>query len=585
MFRREYCFIENTGGTFLSSTDLFAAAKEAGFLGFEGKERSADRFTGTGGFNPAEKGGGGANPALRQSPYGVELSGRGYPLRFRVRVPHKGVYKITVTIHGGNSGVAGLQLFTGRRNLVKRDVNIAAGDIFTCSFYCHVCEYIPVIGKPAMLDCSVYAGVLGAPARLSAVTAEEASAPTLFLAGDSLVTDYDGLYPYNPLLNGGSWGQNLLPYFSRAAVNNQAHGGMTANCFRTDGHWDIVDANIRSGDIFMMEFGHNDQKRRNLKAFDQYASHLRWYIRQVRKRGAYPVIVTPLSRIPAKDEDGFYDLLEDYAESCRRVGRECKVPVIDLHRNSFRWLCGIGTETAGYYFMDTTHTNDYGALLMADYIAAEIRRQQIAPLYHQIEQMQAILPPPDLSLRPEGLIAGGEKEERPILPVDLPELPYEDCRGIAREDILKKAMAKGLLDPCVKYFHPFDGMPRGQFLYILSKAAGMPGNRPYLGRYCDIYRYEFDAKLVQAALDAALIDEQTTPDDRFRPDDNLTEGELVSFVVRAMQRPGKRNLSIARCETIADEKGLLWAGYRRERPGTRLQCVAALLWLMEQAGR
>lgn len=49
-----------------------------------------------------------------------------------------------------------------------------------------------------------------------------------------------------------------------------------------------------------MEFGHNDQKRRYLKAFDQYAANLRRYVRQIREKGAYPMIVTSLSRIPGK---------------------------------------------------------------------------------------------------------------------------------------------------------------------------------------------------------------------------------------------------------------------------------------------
>lgn len=117
----------------------------------------------------------------------------------------------------------------------------------------------------------------------------------------------------------------------------------------------------------------------------------------------------------------------------------------------------------------------------------------------------------------------------PFLPTDLTELPYADCRQIRQLDILKEAMVKGLLDPCLKFFHPFDEMPRGQFLYVFFKAVKAPKQRPYQGRYCDIYRYEFDASAVQAALDAGLVDESTTMNDRFRPDDGLTRrgtGEL-----------------------------------------------------------
>ena len=209
---------------------------------------------------------------------------------------------------------------------------------------------------------SIYVTVLnraGGRARLTGVHIEPAECPVLYIAGDSLVTDYEGLYPYNPIRNFGSWGQNMLQYFNRIAVSDQAHGGLTTNCFRDDGHWNIISENIKPGDIFMMEFGHNDQKRRNLKAFDQYASNLRWYILQIRRKGAFPVIVTSLSRVPGKDENGFFDLLEDYAESCRRVGKELKVPVIDLHSYSFRLWCDMGPDTYPDYFMDTTHTDVY----------------------------------------------------------------------------------------------------------------------------------------------------------------------------------------------------------------------------------
>ena len=332
----------------------------------------------------------------------------------------------------------------------------------------------------------------------------------------------------------------------------------------------------------MMEFGHNDQKRRNLKAFDQYASNLRWYIKQIRNKGAYPIIVTPLSRIPAMDDRGYYDLLKDYSESCIRIGAECGVPVIDLHSYSFRLLCDMGADASKNYFNDITHTNDYGALMMADFFAEEIIKQEIEPLYSQIQRLTSEQWKPDLSLRTAGTISSVEIEEQPILSINLPELPYEDCQCIPQKELLKEAMTMGLLDPCIKFFHPFEGMPRGQFLYLLSKAVKSFGNPIYDGRYCDIYRYEFDAKLVQAALDENLIDENTTLDDKFRPDDFLCEGELVSFVMRAVHKPEERNLSMEQCEAEALREGSLWEGYQRENRVNRLQSVVILVWLMKR---
>lgn len=581
MHKKKYAFFDAPCDVKITADTLYSDAQGCGLIGFAGAKREKDRVTGTGGFNPADNLS--CTVSFSQEEKGVRLAGenaRLYPLRFRAPVPGKGVYRITAVLTGGSEGAKNVRLYTGRRNLVQRDIALEAGETFTKSFYVHVCEYIPVIGEPMKTDLSVYVSVLGENVLLSSVEVEEADAPTLFIAGDSLVADYDTLYPYNPLTAGGSWGQHLLQYFSGLAVNNQAHGGLTTNCFRDDGHWEIIRRNIRPGDIFMMEFGHNDQKRRNLKAYVQYAANLRWYIAQIREMGAYPVIVTSLSRIPSMDEDGYYDLLEEYAQSCLRVGKECKVPVIDLHDYSFRLLCDMGIDVCKNYFNDTTHVNDYGALIMAKFIAEEISRQQLPALTEKRNDFNNEPWEPDLTLRPADAVSSAEKEERPILPTDLPDLPYADCRHIRNLAEMKEAMWKGLLDPCIIYYHPFEEMPRGQFLYLFFKAVASPAKRPYQGKYCDIYRYEFDAQNVQAALDANLIDESTTPDSRFRPDDALTGGELVSMMIRSLHDTDQRNISMSECERQAKSLGLLWEAYGKNEPVNRLDATVALVHLM-----
>ncbi len=648
----------------VSAADLYSEEKGYGIVPLGGPRR-ADRFTGTGGWCPGPVYEGIAceepayeRPAYERSAYaepcgksgregdfrsvregGVTASRAGCPLIFRAKVPGKGVYRVTVTLSGGERGCERLDLCTGRRNLVKRGLRLEPGEIWKTSFFVNVCEYLPVVGEPERLDDTIYVTVLeshregddglqdagGIPSgaqgggenrrsqqgvggnpsglrngaaestwALTEVCIEEAQAPTVFLAGDSLVTDYEGQYPDNPLMNYGSWGQDLLSFLPGAAVSNQAHAGMTTNCFRDDGHFEIVRRNIRPGDVFMMQFGHNDQKRRYLKAYVQYAANLRWYIGRIRELGAYPVIVTSLSRIPGRDEEGCFDLLQEYAESCLRTGREMHVPVIDLHDYSFRKMCEAGTEASKDYFMDVTHTNDYGAMAAAQFIAAEIRRQKIEPLWRLMEgeagreegegssQAEAAGPAwkPDLTLRPAHAVSSAQKEEKPVLPHDLPNLPYADCVQIPKERELKEAMWRGLLDPCIRYFHPYDGLPRGQFLYLFFKAVRSPARRSYQGKYCDIYRYEWDASAVQAAVDGNLVDETTTPDARFRPDDLLTGGELASFLVRGLHPLEEREISLEECERQAGDLGLLWENYDRNGAVSRLDCVAALVRLM-----
>ncbi|PWW05085.1 lysophospholipase L1-like esterase [Paenibacillus cellulosilyticus] len=588
MYSRRYSFAaqyEQAGSVPVGAASIYGEETGFGFLAWtDPANNSADRFKGYGGWLP-RSGEGQAAPAFIDAKYGVELRQNGWPLRFRASVPEEGIYAVTVRIHGGDEGIASLNLYTGRRNMVRREITIAAGGVFEYRYYVHVCDYIPVVGKPARGDLSIYISAVGEIARLSEVTIEQSEAPTLFLGGDSIVGDYDTRYPYNPIISGGSWGQNMLQYFNGAAVDNQAHGGMTTNCFRDDGHWAIITGRIRPGDMFMFQFGHNDQKRRYLAPYTGYSANLRWYIQQVRSKGATPVIVTSLSRIPSQDEDGsYYDLLEEHAEACRKVGREYKVPVIDLHEHSFQRFCQMGTEKLKGYFNDAAHTNDYGAIMMAQFIASEIKRQQIEPLCHLMNDYDPAPWLPDESLRPPTQVSPTDKPERPILPTDLPELPYVDCVGIKQLAGLKEAMARGLLDPCLKYFHPEANLPRGQFLFLFFKAAQSPPKRVYQGRYCDIYKYEFDASNVQGAIDAELIDEATTPNGRFRPDDGLTGGELLSFIVRSLHEAGNRqHLNVEACERQARAWGLIWEGYERDLEVNRADCTVALVEMMKLA--
>ena len=594
MYQIKYGFNKEAFDAKVESSQMYEEEKGYGFLPFSKKSGGADRFTQTAGWNFTEDG----------------RKGIGYPLRFQAVVPHKGTYRIKVALKAGEEAVKGLSLYAGRRNLVEREISLNPGERKEISFFVQVCEYIPVVGEPARLDRSVYVTLVRSnrgqayeraeaaaetfsEARndwkalysiLESVEITEEAAPTIYIAGDSLVADYESMYPYNPILNFGSWGQNMLQYFDKLAICDQAHGGMTTNCFRMDGHFEIVLKNIRPGDIFMMEFGHNDQKRRNLKAYVEYAANLRWYIGRIREKGAYPVIVTSMSRIPSRDEDGYYDLLEEYAQSCIRVGKECHVPVLDLHSFSFETFCEMGVEVCKDYFMDTTHTNDYGALVMADFLAEEIKKQGIEALVPYMKAEKKAPWKPDVSLRPENAVSSANKEERPVLPHDLPALPYADCQGIRQEEILKEAMWKGLLDPCIRFYHPFEEMPRGQFLYLFFKAVKAPAKRNWQGEYCDIYKYEFDAGNVQAALDGNLIDPVTTPDHRFRPDDALTGGELVSMMIRSLKPLSERALPMDECERQARLLGLVWEGYEKNSSVNRLDTTVALVKLMKLQG-
>lgn len=560
MYKKKYTFgkIKKSDSISVRAKDIYNKQRGYGFI--EESINSIelrDQFSGTGGWL--------CNVQSRdqQEP--------GYALIFCAEVPAEGAYLVTVRLRGCKPPGKTLHLYTGRRNLVERDIYLNSDETKTYSFYVKICDYIPVVAEPAQKDHHIYISLLGDGAYLCDVHIEETNVPTIFIGGDSIVADYAGICPYNPLLNGGAWGQYLLQHVKNTAVNNQAHGGMTTNCFRDDGHWDIISRAFKPGDIFLFQFGHNDQKRRNLAAFTGYSTNLRWYVKQVRALGGFPVIITPLSRIPRKNEQGYYDILEDHAEACRRVGREWDVPVIDLHQYSFELFCNMGENEIQGYFNDLAHTNDYGAIVMAEFISDEIRRLKIKPLYEYIKSTKMKPWIPDESLR----------AKTNILPTHLPEISYIDCVNIKQQKTMKEAMVKGLLDPSLKFFHPYDELPRGQFLFIFFKAWEIKQYSPYEGKYCDICRYEFDAENVQAAIDSNLIDEQTTPNDLFRPDDSIRLIELLSFMIRSLHPLKERSISLEGCEEQAIQGGLIEEGCDTNKKVTRVDCIVFLLELMK----
>lgn len=91
--------------------------------------------------------------------------------------------------------------------------------------------------------------VLADRPRISALTVEEVNGPTVYMAGDSTVTDQPGDYPYYPGTCYCGWGQMLPAYFdTRVAVSNHSHSGLTTDSFRKEGHYAVISQYSKPGD-------------------------------------------------------------------------------------------------------------------------------------------------------------------------------------------------------------------------------------------------------------------------------------------------------------------------------------------------
>ncbi|MDD7641768.1 MAG: rhamnogalacturonan acetylesterase [bacterium] len=309
----------------------------------------------------------------------VHWTGEGdLPLTFVCNVPAEGNYKVTVTLYAEKDTHA--LVFLGRRRLAAR-LQLSAGETVCRRFVTNICPIIPRTYEQPMDDRTLDVTVVGAGVHFCEISAEPWQGPTLYIAGDSTVTDQSADYPYLPGSSYCGWGQMLSAYLGEhVAVSNHSHSGLTTESFRSEGHYEILRERIKDGDLCLIQFGHNDQKLMHLLAEGGYRENLIRYIDELREKHALPVLVTPLARNSWRGGDGAYnDLLEGYARVCHEVGEEKHVPVLELHEKSMAFVRAQGREAAKRFFFpsDYTHSNDYGAYLFAGYIFEELCKKEV----------------------------------------------------------------------------------------------------------------------------------------------------------------------------------------------------------------
>lgn len=573
MFTREFDFQNNK-----SCFTMFSMEKGYGFIDFnhiEGKTHSEQSIY-SGGWNHRLSDTQSFHDFCEVSDTGVRIKDAREVIIFKLLVPEDGSYKVTLTCTAGMEPIENMSVFAGRRNLIARDICVAPRNTCEKEFYTYVAPYIPAMTSVPCTEKAIYISITGKNATLTGLTIKKQDVSTVFVAGDSTLTDQNALYPYYPYGSCGGWAQMLSSHLHGMAVCNQAHSGMTTNCFRDDGHWDIITSHISPGDVVLFQFGHNDQKRRNLAAFGGYLNNLKWYAERTRALGATPVILSPISRIPITDEEETYSLLSLHALACKEAAKECKVPFIDLHAFTFEKWKSLG-ESAHDYFMsgDITHTNDYGASMIAKLVVSELQSLQVEPLFSHLtnEKLSDFLPEQDTKVLP--------KEPAATAGMFDIDFPYVDMKNHPKYDSCVSALRMGLLDPCVMHLHPDDGMPRAQFLMIYLRALRMNGERPYRGSFCDISKYEWDSSYVQTCIRENFIDKETVTQEHFRPDDFLTYEEFASFVIRGMEaEKKKREISLTNCFEKVKALSILDSASNPKDMITRAEVYAGLVQVM-----
>ena len=236
----------------------------------------------------------------------------------------------------------------------------------------------------------------------SVVSEFDASLPSLFIASDSTAAKGKGEHQQG-------WAEPLKDYFDLTKVNvvNRARGGRSSRTFITEGLWDQLLADVKEGDIVILQFGHNDggaineeppgstrptrargslpglgdesveidnvitEKHETVYSFGHY---MRQMIEDVKAKHAKPVIVS-LTLRNLRDERGRLERGSGrYSGWLYQLAVEADVPFIDLTNQTADVLESMDKEAVdALWEQDYVHYNLKGADLHAKEVVSGLK--------------------------------------------------------------------------------------------------------------------------------------------------------------------------------------------------------------------
>jgi lysophospholipase L1-like esterase len=325
------------------------------------------------------------------------------PFYFSVRLPD-GNYDVKLIL-GDAKGISATTVRTECRRLMLENIRTTKGKLVTENFTVHVKDSMirdasgAVISrirlKPRESEYLHWDNLLtiefndSLPKVCAVEITPNKTAATIFLAGNSTVVD-QSREPW------AAWGQ-MMPRFlipGKVAVANYAESGEALNSFLSARRLEKILNLMKAGDYLLIEFGHNDQKQKGegVGPFTSYKKNLQLYIREVRKKGGIPVLVTSMHRRNFDSAGHINNTLGDYPDAVRQTGKEENVAVIDLNAMSKILYEAWGPQESVRAFVhypantfpgqtakleDNTHFSPYGAYELAKCIVSSIRRQKL----------------------------------------------------------------------------------------------------------------------------------------------------------------------------------------------------------------
>ncbi|WP_203558290.1 rhamnogalacturonan acetylesterase [Bacteroides sp. 224] len=267
-------------------------------------------------------------------------------------------------------------------------------------------------------------------ARPKAGITRKGNHPVLFLVGNSTMRT-------GTLGNGNNgqwgWGYFAPEYFDedKITVENHALGGTSSRTFYNR-LWPDVLTGIREGDWVIIELGHNDngpydsgRARASIPGIGKdslnvtiketgvaetvysYGEYMRRFIKDVKTKGAFPVLfsLTPRNAWDDADSTIVTRVNKTFGLWAKQVADEEHIPFIDLNDITARKYEKFGKNKVKYmFYLDRIHTSAFGARVNAESAAEGIRNYPELKLADYLKPVEV-----------DTVTGSTRKEGRPIL--------------------------------------------------------------------------------------------------------------------------------------------------------------------------
>ena len=558
-------FVQNTGGEY-----------QYGFLGTNEEDYNlTDRYDGwktqQGQVIELEAGGPSDNSAIgvvgaggTDENEGKDIFGNQadiyYPTRFALKVTDDTYYRLKVTVTTLDpEQPATVSLYTERKHPIYTNKTLEAGTTYTETFSVRVTPIYYEKSSPtgAIPDEMVTVGVLGENSALASVEIQQVNSfPTLWVLGDSTVTDGNTTLPFFQLQQCTGVGTGLTKFLRRDwAMVNEGEGGLNAT---DNAHFNMVTSRIKEGDYMYVEYGHNHKADSNSPGPEGYKSCLDKYYQACQAANAKLLIVSPVQSVSSWNSEtqrwddrfggdaNFEGAGRDFVQEKIVAGAD-DIAFVNLTETSVEFVDkvtednGNSREAAIYYYQvfmggayDPSHPNDLGAenfaycfFTAAREITDETQKAVIAPVIENMTDEEPELVSEEImasglggSAWPQYVVQTAEK-----YPVLIDDVIFNDDGTIKQVDVTTRAsqMQMNSYGVVIITIYNADGSEKGK-LYAAEQVDNSTGYGPqHITRFRGDTILEdgdtYTAVVVEADVDVQPVDGGATYSAVYKPTD------------------------------------------------------------------